>query len=186
MDPTNPNILYVAEADDVDAIYMLAKSTDGGANWTTTGQFAIINLAFDPTDHNTLYAGSDDGFYQFQGANNLWKSLDGGNDWSPIGLGNASLTTFAIDPGNPNVLYAGTERVTLLDPKGFPGLVPRASTAVSLGPELKTVWRVYSAPVSRLTTMLIDPSNTSVLYAGTSGSGVFQEHRWWRKLASLQ
>ncbi len=82
----NPNVLYLSEADDIDEIYMLSKSTDGGAHWTSTWQFEITTLTFDPTNPDTLYAGTGDVYHQVPGASNLLKSPDGGNSWNPIGF----------------------------------------------------------------------------------------------------
>ena len=174
MDPANPNVIYIAEADDVDGIYMLSKSTDGGAHWTSTWQFNILNLTFDPTNHNTLYAGTDDDFvfYPSSSGATLLKSVDGGTTWSPIGLWNASVTTFAIDPGNPSILYAGTEGY-FSDPKGFRGLFKSIDGGVTWS-TINTGLESLVGSGLRLTALVIDPSNSSILYAGTSGSGVFK------------
>ncbi len=56
----------------------------------------------DPAHHNVLYVGAE-----FDG---VFKSTDGGETWLPVNLGldGVRVTGLAIDPVDPNVLYAGT------------------------------------------------------------------------------
>ena len=59
-------------------------------------------LAIDPVTPTTLYAGTDGG--------GVFKSTDGGGNWSAIntGLTNTYVYALAIDPVTPTTLYAGT------------------------------------------------------------------------------
>ncbi len=60
-------------------------------------------LLIDPNSPNTLYAGGVDG--------GVWKSTDGGLTWSTntdLALTNLAVVTLAFQPGNTNVIYAGT------------------------------------------------------------------------------
>ncbi|MCP5064585.1 MAG: hypothetical protein GY936_19280 [Ignavibacteriae bacterium] len=62
----------------------------------------VRGLAVHPTDPNTLYIGS--------AAGGIWKSIDGGTNWTDMS-GDLNLLTFgaiAIDPNNTNIVYAGT------------------------------------------------------------------------------
>ena len=63
----------------------------------------VRTLAIDPTDSMTLYAVSSGG---------VFKSTDGGANWSPInnGLPNFFVSALVIDPISPMTLYAGTSR----------------------------------------------------------------------------
>lgn len=56
----------------------------------------------DPRDGKTMYAGGV--------AGGVWKSTNGGASWTPLGdfLANLAVTSLAMSPQNPNVLYAGT------------------------------------------------------------------------------
>jgi hypothetical protein len=56
-------------------------------------------VILDPTNHQTLYVGSDGG---------VFKSLDGGDHWFPfnLGLSDLSVSGLAMDPVNSSVLYA--------------------------------------------------------------------------------
>ncbi|MEP6994801.1 MAG: hypothetical protein ABI968_09795 [Acidobacteriota bacterium] len=77
------------------------KSTDAGATWTPTG-LALSFLWFlevDPTDSETLYAGSQE----------FYTSHDGGATWgSSAGFPPSDLPAFAVAPDQPRALYTGT------------------------------------------------------------------------------
>jgi len=74
--------------------------------WTSLGPGNIGGrtraLIIDPVQPSTLYAAA--------AAGGLWKSTDGGSSWSPLGdlLPNLAVSSLAIHPLTPGVLYAGT------------------------------------------------------------------------------
>ena len=82
------------------------RSSDGGHTWQPINS-GLTNLSMghsapviiDPTNHQTLYVGSDGG---------VFKSLDGGDHWFPfnLGLSDLSVSGLAMDPVNSSVLYA--------------------------------------------------------------------------------
>ncbi len=59
-------------------------------------------LVFHPQNANILYAGGV--------AGGVWKSTDGGASWRALDdlMANLAVTSLALDPSNPQVLYAGT------------------------------------------------------------------------------
>jgi hypothetical protein len=60
------------------------------------------SFLFHPADPNTMYAGSVGG--------GAWKTVDGGASWTPLTdfLPSIGISAMAMDPKNPDVLYAGT------------------------------------------------------------------------------
>ena len=62
----------------------------------------IQAITFDPTNANTVYAGAAGG--------GVWKSVDGGQGWAPLGDDLPSLTVgaIAVDPRDPRILIVGT------------------------------------------------------------------------------
>ena len=94
--------------------------TDGGRTWTNTkslGQFTgFTNVAFDPTNPNTLYAASmqrERKAYSFVAGGpetGIWKSTDAGATWTQLtqGLpaGDKGRIGISIGRANPSVLYA--------------------------------------------------------------------------------
>jgi len=62
----------------------------------------VKTLAVHPTDTSTVYIGAASG--------GIWKTTDGGENWLDIGrdLESLSFGAIAIDPDNPDVIYAGS------------------------------------------------------------------------------
>jgi len=110
-------------------------------------------LAINPQTPDTLYAGTWGG--------GVFKSTNGGMDWTAvnIGLTNLEVWALAIDPQTPDTLYAGT----------WGGGVFKSTnggtdwTAMNIG--LTNTW-VYA--------LAIDPQTRDTFYAGTAGGGVFK------------
>lgn len=104
IDPVNPAVLYAGTTQG------MFKSVDGGINWQARNQglrittFAIHTIAIDPLTPTTIYTIT---------ADRIFKSLNGGTNWGEISanLEDGDVITFAIDPQNPQILYAGTTKV---------------------------------------------------------------------------
>lgn len=65
----------------------------------------ITDLAVDPTDANTAFAGTAEG--------GVLRTLDGGQHWTPLfdDMPTLSIGAVALDPLNPAIVYAGTGEV---------------------------------------------------------------------------
>ncbi|MGH9855551.1 MAG: WD40/YVTN/BNR-like repeat-containing protein, partial [Blastocatellia bacterium] len=74
--------------------------------WTSLGPGNIGGrtraLVIHPTSPNTIYAAGV--------AGGVWKTTDGGVSWTPISdlIANLAVSALAMDPADPNALYAGT------------------------------------------------------------------------------
>lgn len=74
--------------------------------WKSIGPFdvggRITSIALHPTDSMTLWVAAADG--------GVWKSSNRGEQWEPVMDFEKAITmgAVAVDPSNPNVLYAGT------------------------------------------------------------------------------
>src|SRR5438552_9309550 len=131
VDPTDPNIVYVSglgHAWNSNPERGLYKTTDGGAHWTlskfVSDKAGFVDIAMDPTDHNTLYASSWErvrGPYFLNSGrpgSGLWKTSDAGATWTEI-KGNGFPTTMkgriglAISQSSPKTVYAWVEADTL-------------------------------------------------------------------------
>ncbi len=105
LDPQNTNNVFFGAGDG------LFKSDDAGNSWTLTSlpHDRVASIAIDQLNPQIIYAG----IYLSQYGECLWKSTDGGLTWelksngipSPIGI--QSCLTIAINPINPNSIYAG-------------------------------------------------------------------------------
>jgi len=126
----------------------------------------------DPTRSTTLYARTDDIYSWTPGAASLFNSTDAGASWSSLGLGNASVGVLVMDPASPSILYAGMEAF-YNEPRGFRGLFQSTDGGASWSAINNGFERLFDSR-SRMTTLVVDPSNSKVLYAGTSGSGIYK------------
>lgn len=117
MDPSDPNILYVTISNS--GIY---KSTDDGQSWTalTSGLpnpgklDELVKVAIAPSNPHVLYAAFDIDFSTGTDREVLFRSSDAGASWDQLSsTPNACGTQcyqnmrLAVDPTNPNVVYAG-------------------------------------------------------------------------------
>ena len=124
--PTDPNIVYVASAGQEwveNEMRGVFKTTDGGKTWAHSLQISpktgVNDLAMDPRDPNTLYAGawqrqrrkwndprvepafSEGGIFKTTDAGKTWTRLTNGLPPSNV-LGRIGV---AVAPSNPNVVY---------------------------------------------------------------------------------
>ncbi|HYL76814.1 MAG TPA: hypothetical protein VEU96_21540 [Bryobacteraceae bacterium] len=76
------------------------KPTDFGSTYVTAGR--VNAIAIDPRDNNIVYMGAAEG--------GVWKTTDGGANWTPLTDDQPSLASgaIAIDPSNPDTVYVGT------------------------------------------------------------------------------
>lgn len=88
------------------------KSSDGGATWIQSGLAGsdrIGRLAVDPADSNRVFAAATGNLFVSGGTRGLYRTTDGGTTWQLV-LAGANGTTgavdVAIDPANPNRVYA--------------------------------------------------------------------------------
>jgi photosystem II stability/assembly factor-like uncharacterized protein len=106
VDPTDPNIIYVAAWSLENSGGDLFRSKDAGKTWFTLNGMhgkSLRGLALAASDPKVLVVGALDGVYL---------SKDQGESWFRITPeGHADLRNFesvAIDPKDPNIIYAGT------------------------------------------------------------------------------
>lgn len=117
--PTQTNTIWIGSAGGG-----IWKTTDGGATWFALDDFmaslSIGCMAIDPSNPNTLYAGTGEGFFDApMGSSNtaairgagIFKTLDGGDTWEQL-PSTASwnfVNRIAVHPTNPNILWTVTD-----------------------------------------------------------------------------
>jgi photosystem II stability/assembly factor-like uncharacterized protein len=151
IDPLTEGIVYAGTDDG------LYKSTDGAATWEPafkpSGSAIIYAVVTDPAVSGTLYLSTI-------GANpsGLLKSVDGGASWFPANAGLPAVTrSLAVDPLDPDILYAGVE----CQPTGDPCVYKTTDGAAS--------WQPMSDGFTGtiVSGLAIDPADTSTVYAST-------------------
>ncbi len=116
IDPNNPEVVWVGTGENVsgrhvgfgDGIY---KSTDGGKTWKNLGlknSQHISKILIDPRDSRVIYAAAEGPLWVSGGERGLYKSIDGGQTWTPsLSISkDTGVTDAAFEPGNPDILYA--------------------------------------------------------------------------------
>lgn len=116
VDPRDANVVWLGTGENNnqrsvsfgDGIY---KSTDGGKTWTRMGlenSEHIQNIIVDPRNSNVVYVTAIGPLWSSGGDRGLYKTTDGGQTWKPmLSISpDAGVTDLAMDPKNPDVLYA--------------------------------------------------------------------------------
>jgi photosystem II stability/assembly factor-like uncharacterized protein len=118
---SNPDVVYVGtgEANNSRSTYWgdgVYKSTDQGATWTNVGlkdSHHIGRIVVHPTDPNIVYVAALGHLYSENAERGLYKTTDGGATWTKSLAVKSEgkdigVVDVAMDPKNPNVLYAAT------------------------------------------------------------------------------
>ncbi len=197
--PTDPNTIYIAAAGGG-----VWKTTDGGTTWIplTDNQatLAMGSLAIAPSNRNIIYAGTGDSAANFQTGGNgnldnrtmpgdgVLKSTNAGQSWTLLGefdsKGNPlfereEISSIAIDPTNPNIVYVAVADFASGSLTGNTGIWKSTDGGV--------IWvnttnspTADIAPGDSFLGVVMDPTNDQVLYAaasdigGNPGNGVYK------------
>jgi photosystem II stability/assembly factor-like uncharacterized protein len=91
------------------------RSTDGGGTWTFAGlkdSKSIARIIVHPTDPKTAWAAVSGNLWAESAERGIYKTTDGGANWTKVLSAPKPFDTkvgggdLAIDPSNPNILYA--------------------------------------------------------------------------------
>lgn len=109
--PTDPNTLFACTP-----ASGLWKSTNGGTSWTAISDaisaLGCTDIAFDPTNPNTMYLVTGDGDAADVLTLGVYKSTDGGATWNPTSLvfslsNGQTLSKILVSPTNANTIIVG-------------------------------------------------------------------------------
>ena len=114
--PSNPDIVWVGtgEANNMRSSSWgtgVYKSTDGGRTWSgpmLSKSQHIARIVVDPRDPNIVYVAAMGPLWAPGGERGLFKTTDGGRTWTNTKYISqyTGFTDVAMDPSNPDVLYA--------------------------------------------------------------------------------
>lgn len=197
IDPSNPYIIYIAawNAQAPNSDGDIFRSRDGGKTWSMLPAMhgkSIRALALAPSDSSELVAGALDG---------VFRSRDRGENWERISPENhpelRTVESVAVDPQNPDVIYAGTwhlpwktedggknwhsiKKGVIDDSDVFSIVIDSANSANLYISACSGIYRSDSAgelfqkiqgiPYSarRTRSLRFDPSDHKIVYAGTT------------------
>ncbi|UCD83919.1 MAG: hypothetical protein JSU92_11620 [Deltaproteobacteria bacterium] len=179
LDPFKPSTLYVGL--EGNGIF---KSSDGGVSWIESNEgfvlpsFPGINLRLDmpfvkklvadPLNSGVVYAATLGGVY---------RSTDYGGHWQNISISGGAVNpltlSLAIDPSGPSQLYGGFGDLSSLVPPEYTEFIQGVFFKSSDG---GNSWELSDEGlVAKMVTALsLDPSEPSIVYAGSLGDGVFK------------
>ncbi|OGO16903.1 MAG: hypothetical protein A2Z14_01930 [Chloroflexi bacterium RBG_16_48_8] len=153
IDPVHPSTVYVGTWHG-GGVY---KTEDWGNSWTqvSTGLNGakIHFLAIDPAQTQTLYAAT---YY-----NGIFKSSNGGENWSQFGLNEDFTYAVVVDRSAPSTVFAGT---------AGDGLFKSINNASS--------WSRSNSGLkgTKVTSLIADPNHLGILYSSVYGGGVYKSN----------
>jgi photosystem II stability/assembly factor-like uncharacterized protein len=114
----DPNVVWVGTGEATnrqssgwgDGIY---KSTNGGRTWTNVGlpeSGHVARIVTHPTNRDIVYVAVPGKLWAPSAERGLYRTSDGGRSWQLVLKGDqdTGVTDVAIDPSDPNTLYAAT------------------------------------------------------------------------------
>ncbi len=134
--------------------------------WRAIGPYdvggRVRSVVAHPSDGHTLWIGAADG--------GIWKSSDRGATWAAImdGENAISMGALAVDPRNPDVLYAGTgEMSSNIDSYTGAGVMKTTNGGAT--------WRpIGLTNVGAFSRVVVHPANSNLIFAGaTKNNGGF-------------
>jgi photosystem II stability/assembly factor-like uncharacterized protein len=164
--PSNANKMYA-----ISARGGLFISNNGGTTWNVTPgtdfmpYARLASICVDFTNDQILYLGTGDHNYYYSGSG-VWKTTDGGNTFTQIGLNNMLVIDMIMDPLNNNTIVAVTNQ----------GIYKTNNAGTSW--TLKSTMRPFDD--------LKQKSNTSrVLYACTTDSAFYRSNDFGETWAQI-
>ena len=149
LDPRDPRVVLAAGG-----VHRVVRSTDGGRTWHPVRAGIAAKTAAFAISGDRAYAGTS--------SRGVLRSADGGRSWQGPGAGNDYVRALAIDPDNPDIVYAGSLG------SGARGLYKSADGGRS--------WQRLTDAVEApdVFAVALDPERPTTVYIGTAGGGVYK------------
>lgn len=190
IDPHNYDTIWIG-TQNVRGIF---KSTDGGRTWVETDKGVVEHegitfrgITIDPRSSDIVYAAAELASFAWSGREQqgrefdktkgvVYKTVNGGENWTPIWRGNNLARYIWIDSRNPDVLYISTgifdreaaNSDSILNKPGGEGVlrsIDGGQTWYSVNSGLRNLY---------IGTLFMHPENSNILLAGT-GNNAYPE-----------
>jgi hypothetical protein len=164
-----------------DGIY---RSDDGGKSWQNLGlkkSEHIGRVVVDPRDSKVVYVAAEGPLWGPGGDRGLFKTADGGKSWKAVLTisENTGVADVALDPSNPDILYAAAYQrrrhvFTLID-GGPESAIYKSTDAGATWNKLKS--GLPSVDMGRIG-LAVSPADANVVYATVEAAdgkgGIFE------------
>ncbi|MEM6604842.1 MAG: sialidase, partial [Pseudomonadota bacterium] len=159
--PGNPMIYYVGAASGG-----IWKTNDGGIKWAPMfdGErvHSIGALALAPSEPEVIYAGTGESYIRSNVSigNGVWKSTDGGSNWTHLGLENTGrISRIVVHPTNPELVYVAA--------LGH-GYTPQQERGIYKSSDGGASWVqvLHVDDDTGASDLVMDPHNPRILFAG--------------------
>ncbi|MBV9082284.1 MAG: hypothetical protein JOZ62_06400 [Acidobacteriaceae bacterium] len=196
-DPVDSQIVYAGIGDGTGNPGGLFRSSDGGQNWAMIGPalagFTVDVIAVDPQDGTTMYAGVRT-FSSFR----VYKSTDGGGNWTQVLTDNTSLSDLALDPTDHATVYVSflgrvwkshdggsTWQITFnqpntnqlaVDPNAPATVYAATATSIFQSTDQGTTWAEVNAGLnaSSVTSVVLDPQQPATVFADAPNTHIYK------------
>jgi len=189
LDPNDSSVVWVGSGESNsqrsvsygDGIY---RSVDGGKSWDNLGlkkSEHIGRVVIDPRDSKVVYVAAEGPLWGPGGDRGLYKTTDGGKTWKAVLTisENTGVNDIAMDPSNPDILYASAYQrrrhvFTLID-GGPESAIYKSTDAGATWNKLKS--GLPSVDMGRIG-LAISPADPNVVYAAIEAAdgkgGIFR------------
>jgi photosystem II stability/assembly factor-like uncharacterized protein len=176
LDPNDSSVVWVGSGESNsqrsvsygDGVY---RSDDGGKSWSNLGlkkSEHVGRVVVDPRDSKVVYVAAEGPLWGPGGDRGLYKSADGGKTWKAVLTisENTGVADVAMDPSNPDILYAAAYQrrrhvFTLID-GGPESAIYKSTDAGATWNKLKS--GLPSVDMGRIG-LAISPADPNVVYA---------------------
>lgn len=163
--------------------FPVLKTTNGGTTWTEkrTGlpTYVVVSaIAVDPTATSTVYCGTGD---QEEGAQGVYKSTNGGDNWAYSGLDGNIISKLTIDDAgnvfvsahNPTTGADGIYKSTN-DGSSWTSIRSESCTTLAIGPTSDNLWAGTATMDADANAIMSTDAGTSWQNCGLGGMFIFQ------------
>jgi photosystem II stability/assembly factor-like uncharacterized protein len=137
------------------------------AGWTNLTGYVhpvgrVNDLLIHPTSTNTMWAGTDGG--------GIWKTTDGGVTWQAANdfLASLSISSFAMRPGDPSIIYAATGALGSHTGLGGAGIFKSIDGGTNWS-QLANTSPATNSDFQFVYQLAIHPTDSNTVIAATSG-----------------
>jgi len=172
MNPNNPNNLRCLLGSTPEEGSGIYETFNGGKKWVRISKknapFQMaMSLVADPQNWDVLYVCQFRTYINKEYPGGLFRSIDGGRNWSHIYSDFKNAECVSVSPINSDIIYLGTNEHPYHDSSKSPGILKSEDWGQT--------WHPINCGISntKIKSISINPKDPSLLLIGTAGNGFF-------------